>query len=144
MRTVPLVGHRVGSWFNLTRTMIIPFYGTCKSTINWVIEIPLRVNPIRRENQHLSEKRFRFCGSPWTCPPYNETWIHWERKRDVKFTIKFHEILADEIEKIFLLLFFFFSLKMLKYWEKVWECLNLFIYLFFFLVYHNWTRRYIL
>lgn len=55
MCTVPLVGHRVGSWFNLTRTMIIPFYGTCKSTINWVIEIPLRVNPIRRENQHLSE-----------------------------------------------------------------------------------------
>lgn len=33
----------------------------------------------------------------------------------MKFTIKFHEILADEIEKILLLLFFFFSLKMLKY-----------------------------
>lgn len=34
--------------------MIIPFYGTCKSTIIWVIEISLRVNSIG-EKQHLSE-----------------------------------------------------------------------------------------
>lgn len=32
----------------------------------------------------------------------------------MKFTIKFHEILEDEIEKIFLVLFFFFLLQNVK------------------------------
>lgn len=91
--------------------MIIPFYGTCKSTINWVIEIPLRVNSIRRENQHLSESVSVSAARLElvlliTKPGY----IGRERERDVKFTIKFHEILGDEIEKIFLVLFFFFFL----------------------------------
>lgn len=95
--------------------MIIPFYGTCKSTIIWVIEISLRVNSIG-EKQHLSENVSVSAARLELVLLITKDTL---RERDAKFVIKFREILGEknfgeEIEKIFVVLFFFFSSKMLK------------------------------
>lgn len=97
--------------------MIIPFYGTCKSTIIWVIEISLRVNSIG-ENQHLSENVSVSAARLElvlliTKPRYVG------RERDVKFVIKFYEILGEKkIEKkkmfVFVVLFVTLPPRMLK------------------------------
>lgn len=97
--------------------MIIPFYGTCKSTIIWVIEISLRVNSIG-ENQHLSEN-VSVSGARLELVLLITKPRYVGRERDVKFVIKFHEILGEKkIEKkkmfVFVVLFVTLPPRMLK------------------------------